>query len=180
MSDHFRELTFTPSVLAAQQAYLGRAAIVQPGEESPIFTAEEIAFIEARDSFYIASISETGWPYIQHRGGPAGFLRALGPRRVGFADFGGNRQLITVGNLSVNDRVSLFLMDYAKRERLKILGHARVVDAKSDPGLRTLLTPSNYRANVERLFVIEVVAFDWNCPQHIKPHETASPTELIL
>jgi len=180
MSDNFRQITFTPSVLAAQQAYLGRAATVARSDEKPSFSAEEVAFIEARDSFYIASISETGWPYIQHRGGPAGFLRVLGERSVGFADFGGNRQLITVGNLSVNDRVSLFLMDYAKRERLKLLGHARVVDAKSDSELRTLLTPPNYRATVERLFLIEVVAFDWNCPQHIKPHEMALPPEPIL
>jgi predicted pyridoxine 5'-phosphate oxidase superfamily flavin-nucleotide-binding protein len=180
MSESFRQITFTPSVLAAQQAYLGRASAVAPSDELPSFMAEEVDFIEARDSFYIASISETGWPYIQHRGGPAGFLRVLGERRIGFVDFGGNRQLITVGNLSVNDRVSLFLMDYAKRERLKILGHARVVDAKSEPELRALLTPSDYRANVERLVVIDVVAFDWNCPQHIKPHETALPLEPIL
>lgn len=180
MSESFRQITFTPSVLEAQKAYLGRAAVIPPSGDLATLTDEEIAFIQARDSFYIASISETGWPYIQHRGGPVGFLRVLGDRQIGFADFGGNRQLISVGNISVNDRVSLFLMDYAKRERLKLLGHARVLDARDNPDLRAALTPANYRANVERLFLIDLVAFDWNCPQHIKPRELPATPDPIL
>ena len=167
----FYHITFTPSVLAAQDRFLGRST-APPADEKiqPVtFGREESAFIAERDSFYLATVSETGWPYIQHRGGPRGFLRVLDEHTLGFADFGGNRQLITVGNLSVNDRVALFLMDYERRERLKILGHARVLDPKADPALTNRLAVDNYRARFERVFVINVVAFDWNCPQHIAP-----------
>lgn len=169
LNSAYHQLTFTPSVLAAQKKYNGRSAVLE-GELQPQLLGEsEVAFIGERDSFYIATTSETGWPYIQHRGGPCGFLRVIDAHTLGFADYGGNRQLITVGNLAANDRVALFFMDYSRRERMKLLGHARVLDAKDDPTLSDRLAVPNYRARIERLFLIEVVAFDWNCPQHITP-----------
>ena len=170
MNSTFYQLTFTPGVLAAQKKYNGHSAAMADGIPEPTpLGPEETAFIAERDSFYFATTSETGWPYIQHRGGPRGFLRVLDNHTLGFADFGGNRQLITVGNLATNDRVALFLMDYNRRERMKLLGHARVLDADEDPALTARLAVSGYRARIERLFVIDVVAFDWNCPQHITP-----------
>ena len=177
MNPAFYQLMFTPSVLAAQEKYNGHSAApadeaLKPNPLGP----EESAFIAERDSFYLATTGETGWPYIQHRGGPRGFLRVLNDRMLGFADFGGNRQLITVGNLATNNRVALFFMDYNRRERMKLLGHARVLDAAEDPALATRLTLPGYRARIERLFVIDVIAFDWNCPQHITPRILSQPT----
>ena len=135
---------------------------------------DERGFIAGRDSFYIASVSETGWPYIQHRGGPAGFLRVLGPHSLGFCDYRGNRQMITTGNVAGNDRVSLFLMDYPGRTRLKILGNLRVEDARTNPALVSQLSSVGERSQVERIFLIDVVSFDWNCPKYITPRFTAT------
>jgi hypothetical protein len=132
---------------------------------------QEAAFIGARDSFYMATVSEIGWPYIQHRGGPKGFLRVLDETTIGFADFSGNRQYVSIGNIAREDRVSLFLMDYPNRTRLKILGRARVV-ALDDAAALARFTVPDYRARVERGLLIEVAAFDWNCPQHITPRYT--------
>ncbi|MGF9764478.1 pyridoxamine 5'-phosphate oxidase family protein [Microvirga sp. 0TCS3.31] len=133
---------------------------------------DEEAFIASRDSFYIASVSETGWPYVQFRGGPPGFLRVLDERTLDFADFRGNKQYITTGNVIANDRVSLFLMDYPHRQRLKILGRASVLDIKDDPELVAGLVVKAYDARVERALRITVAAFEWNCPQHITPRFT--------
>ena len=171
MSDAFCEIAFTPSVLQAQQHYNGRSAVQPANVEPARLNPEEIAFIRERDSFYMATVSETGWPYIQHRGGPRGFLRVLDDQTLAFADFRGNRQLLTVGNLAVNDRVALFLMDYNRRERLKILGHAKVEDARSNENLAQSLAMPGYPAKIERAFIIRVVATEWNCPQHINPRE---------
>ncbi|MBB3394919.1 putative pyridoxine 5'-phosphate oxidase superfamily flavin-nucleotide-binding protein [Rhizobium sp. BK538] len=113
-----------------------------------------------------------GWPYIQYRGGPAGFLTTVDASTLAFADFRGNRQYITTGNVRANDRVSLFLMDYTHRQRLKIFGHMRIIDAADDPVLAKKLTVPDYPARVERLVLIAVEAFDWNCPQHITPRFT--------
>ena len=170
MNTAFYQLMFTPSVLAAQEKYNGHSAALADETLKPNpLGPEESAFIAERDSFYLATTGETGWPYIQHRGGPRGFLRVLNDHTLGFADFGGNHQLITVGNLATNNRVALFFMDYNRHERMKLLGHARVLDASEDPALATRLTVPGYRARIERLFVIDVIAFDWNCPQHITP-----------
>jgi predicted pyridoxine 5'-phosphate oxidase superfamily flavin-nucleotide-binding protein len=136
----------------------------------------EAAFIALRDSFYMASVSETGWPYVQHRGGPPGFLRVLDDRTLGFADFKGNRQYVSVGNLSGDDRVSLIFMDYAKRTRLKLLGRAQRVELNQVELLAKLALPG-YPAQLERGFLIRVEAFDWNCPQHITPRFTAAEVE---
>jgi predicted pyridoxine 5'-phosphate oxidase superfamily flavin-nucleotide-binding protein len=171
MTHRFAELTFTPSVRATQDHYGSRAQNERlqcnfgPNDQ---LSARETDFIAQRDTFYLATVSESGWPYVQHRGGPPGFLRVLGPKQLGYADFRGNAQLISVGNLSNGDRCSLILMDYPNRRRLKILGHMRVEDARSvaSEKLAQVEMP-NYRARIERVAFIDVAAFDWNCPQHI-------------
>ena len=144
------------------------------------FTENEAAFIAERDNFYMATVSESGWPYIQHRGGPSGFLRVLNERMLGFADFRGNRQYISIGNLAASDRVSLILMDYAGRRRLKIYAHAEIKEVSNDPELRTLLTLPGYKAVVERAILLHLKAFDWNCPQHIIPRFTETELAIAL
>jgi predicted pyridoxine 5'-phosphate oxidase superfamily flavin-nucleotide-binding protein len=176
MALEYQKLATTPAVQAAQRQYYGRTQNPGPaveGEHTPL-GPDEAAFIAERDSFYVASVSEIGWPYIQHRGGPAGFLRVLDAQTLAFADLKGNRQLISTGNVtSGNDRVALFLMDYPNRTRLKIMGHARVVDARDEPSLVAEVVPNpGLSARTERLFVVDVVSFDWNCPQYITPRFT--------
>lgn len=172
MAGRYLETHFTPGVLAAQQHYFGRSQHLPPQPERDALTDEERVFIEARDSFYMATVSENGWPYMQHRGGKAGFLRVVSPTQLAFADYKGNRQMLTTGNLAANDRVALFLMDYPRRERLKILGHARVEDAREHPELVAQFAGPEARGLVERVFLIEVVSFDWNCPKYITPRYT--------
>ncbi|MAX48525.1 MAG: pyridoxamine 5-phosphate oxidase [Rhodospirillaceae bacterium] len=172
MSDHYAKLTFTPAVQAEQVRHGSRSAYANRGtreSEPDVFDADATAFIQARDSFYMASVSETGWPYVQHRGGPVGFLKVLSPTTMGFADFRGNRQYISAGNLKQDDRVSLILVDYPSRARLKIMGHARVTD---DPEILTSLSMPDYKAKVEQAFLIDLAALEWNCPQHITPRFT--------
>jgi predicted pyridoxine 5'-phosphate oxidase superfamily flavin-nucleotide-binding protein len=140
----------------------------------------ERAFIADRDGFYIASVSEIGWPYLQFRGGPPGFLRVLDETTLGFADFRGNRQYVTTGNVARDDRVSLFLMDYVHRRRLKIFGKMRTIAADEDPRLRSELTPANYPAVIERAFLIALAAFNWNCPQHITPRYTEAEFDNLF
>lgn len=173
MAKQFLQTLFTPSVLRAQDHYYGRGAAIGPAPERDPLTDDERLFIEKRDSFYMATITENGWPYLQHRGGRAGFLRVLGPTQLAFADYKGNRQLLSTGNLAENDRVALFLMDYPQRTRLKILGRARVEDAREHAELVAQLAEPDERDRVERLFLIDVVSFDWNCPQYITPRYTA-------
>jgi len=149
--------------------------MAQHGGPNDRLGAREIEFIAARDSFYLATVSETGWPHLQHRGGPAGFLKAVDAQTLAFADFGGNRQFVSVGNATRNDRVALFLMDYANRRRLKLLGHLAMVDyADAPPALAAQVALPGYAAQIERLAMIRVEAFDWNCPQHITPRHTAA------
>ena len=136
--------------------------------------AAEAAFIQARDSFYMATVSESGWPYIQHRGGPVGFLKVLDETTLGFADFRGNRQYISLGNVASDDRVALFLMDYPNRKRLKILTHMSVRDLATEPELAERLSSPGYKGRPERAFILKLEAFDWNCPQHITPRFTAA------
>lgn len=180
MGHRFAEVAFTESVKAAQERNRARAQnerLENMGSPNDEFGPAEAAFIAARDSFYMATVSETGWPYVQHRGGPPGFLQVLDARTVAFADFRGNRQYVSVGNLARNDRVSLILVDYPNRQRLKILGHIRVVDADEDPELVKRVEMPTYRARVERLMLISLEAFDWNCPQHITPRFSAAEVE---
>jgi hypothetical protein len=178
MAHHFLSSTFTPAVLRAQEAAYGGAQKIPPAPGPDELGAQEEVFIQRRDSFYLASVNSDGWPYIQHRGGPRGFLRVLDPHTLGFADFSGNRQLLTTGNVAANDRVALFLMDYPRRERLKILGHAEVIPAKADPALAAELAPEGIPARmVERMFRIRVTGYDWNCPKYITPRFTAEEVE---
>ena len=135
MAEKFLELAFTHSVRKAQEHYYGKSQFVENAPERDALTEDEISFIQARDSFYMATVSEAGWPYVQHRGGQPGFLRVLSPTALAFADYKGNRQLLSTGNLAVSDRVTLFLMDYPHLTRLKILGHARVEEARQHPEL---------------------------------------------
>jgi predicted pyridoxine 5'-phosphate oxidase superfamily flavin-nucleotide-binding protein len=180
MAGRFLKTYFTPAVLAAQTRYFGRSNHLGPQPERDPFTTEEQAFIEARDSFYMATVSENGWPYVQHRGGAPGFLRVTGPTQLAFADYRGNRQMLSTGNLAANDRVALFLMDYPRRERLKVIGHARVEDAREHPDLATRFAEPEARGLVERVMLIDVVSFDWNCPKYITPRFTAEEVEQAI
>jgi len=174
MSYGFLDVAITPSVKAAQAA-MGADRIWQDFKghrESDRFTDNEAAFIADRDSFYIATVSETGWPYVQHRGGPRGFLKLVDDRTLAFADYRGNRQYISTGNVAASDKVSLFLMDYPRRARLKIYAHAEVVSVDEDPALTALVTVPDYKAKLERIFRLRLQAFDWNCAQHITPRFT--------
>ena len=174
------QTVLTPSVLAAQEHYFGRRASIGSAPERDPLTTDETQFIQSRDSFYMATITESGWPYVQHRGGQPGFLRVVSPTQLAFADYKGNRQVLSTGNLAANDRVALFLMDYPGRTRLKILGHARVNDARQHPELIAELAEPEARRSVERLFFIDVVSFDWNCPKYITPRFTAAEVERAV
>jgi predicted pyridoxine 5'-phosphate oxidase superfamily flavin-nucleotide-binding protein len=181
MANRFVKTMLTPEVLAAQQYYYGRAAQITDAPEHDQLTDDEKAFITSRDSFYLGTISESGWPYIQHRGGPRGFLQVLDPRTLAFADYGGNRQMLSTGNLATNDRVTLFLMDYPRRERLKVLGHARVFDAREHPDLGPRVQPLGFnQAKPERIFVVDVLSYDWNCPKFITPRYTSEEVEAVV
>ncbi len=175
MSYDFLDIAVTPSVAAAQQANGAGALWDKRGIDRPSdrFTTAEVQFIAERDSFYMASVSETGWPYVQHRGGPPGFLRVLDDRTLAFADYRGNRQYISLGNLSANDRVALLLMDYPNRQRLKVYGSASYVDLTADPNLADKVASPGYRAKPERIVQVRLEAFDWNCAQHIIARFTA-------
>jgi predicted pyridoxine 5'-phosphate oxidase superfamily flavin-nucleotide-binding protein len=177
MADKFLELAFTESVRQAQEHYFGNSQRIAGAPERDALTDDETQFIQSRDSFYMATVSENGWPYMQHRGGQRGFLRVVSPTQLAFADYKGNRQMLSTGNLAANGRVCLFLMDYPQRTRLKILGHARVEDARQHPELVAQLAEPAIQRIVERLFLIEVVSFDWNCPKYITPRYTAAEVE---
>lgn len=179
MGHKFAEFAFTANVKAEQADRGSRRSYerFEQGEDHhDVLGPQEAAFISMRDSLYMATVSETGWPYVQHRGGPAGFLKVLDEKAIGFADFRGNRQYISVGNLKSNDRVSLILMNYVNKARLKILGRARIVDASDEVTLKRLAIPE-YRAQVERGMLIRVEAFDWNCSQHITQRFTVAEIE---
>jgi len=177
MATKFLELAFTDSVRKAQEHYYGASQRITSAPERDTLTEDEAGFIQSRDSFYMATVSETGWPYMQHRGGKPGFLRVLSPTQLAFADYKGNRQMLSTGNLAANDRVTLFLMDYPQRTRLKILGHARIEDARQHPELVAQLAEPDVQRIVERLFFVDVVSFDWNCPKYITPRYTAAEVE---
>ena len=180
MALKFLDLAMTGSVRQAQEHYFGSAQRLPPAPDRDMLTEDEIQFIQSRDSFYIATVTEKGWPYMQHRGGPPGFLQVAGPNQLAFADYKGNRQMLSTGNLVANDRVCLFLMDYPQRARLKILGHARVEDARQHPELVAKFSTPDVRRMVERVFLIEVVSYDWNCQQYITPRYTAAEVERAV
>ena len=174
MSYGFLDIASTPSVRAVQRA-MGSDRVYQDfkGDRAfDRFTLNEAAFIAERDSFYIATVSETGWPYVQHRGGPRGFLKIVDEKTLAFADYRGNRQYISVGNLAADDRAALILVDYARRARLKIYAHVEAVGLDADLELARLVVEPGYKARPERILRLHLVAFDWNCPQHIMPRFT--------
>jgi predicted pyridoxine 5'-phosphate oxidase superfamily flavin-nucleotide-binding protein len=180
MATNFLKFAVTDSVRQAQQHYFGNSQPVASEAERDALTEDEITFIQSRDSFYMATVTETGWPYIQHRGGAPGFLRVVSPTQLAFADYRGNRQMLSTGNVAANDRVALFLMDYPRRERLKILGHARVEDARKHPELVAQFAKPETHGIVERLFLIDVVSFDWYCPKYITPRYTAAEIQELV
>jgi len=181
MPYHFLDVAITPNVRLAQsemgtdQIWLG-----DHHRESDSFTENELAFIAARDSFYIASVSETGWPYVQHRGGPQGFLKIVDNKTLAFADYRGNRQYISTGNFAANDRACLFLVDYPRRARLKIYMHVEKLTLDADPIMTDRVFDAGYRAKAERIFRLRLEAFDWNCPQHITPRYTETEVEKAV
>ena len=180
MGHKFAEIAFTSSVRAVQEEQGSRRSYrkLELGEDyNDVLGDAEAGFIGARDSFYMATVSETGWPYVQHRGGPIGFVRVLDARTLGFADFRGNRQYVTVGNLRTDDRAALFFMDYPNRTRLKVLGRVTLIEPKSER--LAALQPPGYSARVQRGFIIRVAAFDWNCSQHITPRYTNEPLRAL-
>lgn len=180
MGHKFAELASTDTVKQLQEADGSRKsyARMEAGEDSNnVLTDREEAFIGARDSFYMATVSETGWPYVQHRGGPGGFVRVIDQKTLGFPDFSGNRQFVSTGNLQVDDRVSLFFMDYPNKARLKLLGR---VKTSKDPEILESLALEGCSAKIERAFLIDVAAFDWNCPQHITPRFTVEDIDSAV
>lgn len=173
MSYGFLDIATTPSVRAVQAAMGSDGLWDREGDRTfDRFGPDEAAFIAARDSFYMATVSETGWPYVQHRGGPRGFLKLVDDRTLAFADFRGNRQYISTGNIMAGDRACLFLMDYPHRARLKIYVHAEIVALDTEPELEALVATPAYRGRAERLIRLRLAAFDWNCSQHITPRFT--------
>ena len=184
MARAFSEIAFTPAVRATQTAQ-GSADgyakfLASEADRGDRLSDKEIDFITSRDGFYQATVSETGWPYVQFRGGPRGFVKILADRTIAYADFRGNRQYLSVGNLVDNDRVSLILMDYPNRRRLKVWGRAKLVDASDNPELVATLHVDGYRAPPERAIIITVEAYDWNCPQHIPQRLTREEFEPQL
>jgi predicted pyridoxine 5'-phosphate oxidase superfamily flavin-nucleotide-binding protein len=178
----FLDIASTPSVRAVQAA-MGADAVWQDFKGRRAFDAfgpNEEAFIAERDSFYMATVSETGWPYVQHRGGPPGFVKVLDEKTLAFADYRGNRQYISVGNLAANDRAALILVDQARRTRLKIYARIEAVALDADPALAAAVTVPGYRAKAERILRLHLEAFDWNCPQHITPRFTEAEIDAAV
>jgi predicted pyridoxine 5'-phosphate oxidase superfamily flavin-nucleotide-binding protein len=182
MSYKFLEMARTPGVIAAEERN-GSAKFFENFKGRRDFdrlSENEREFLAARDNFYMATISESGWPYVQHRGGPKGFLKVLDEKTMGFADFRGNLQYISLGNIATHDKTSLFFMDYPNRTRLKMLVHAEERSLAADPALSAALTLPGYKAKVERALIFHLEAFDWNCPQHITPRYTKEELQPIF
>ncbi len=172
MAHQFTKIAFTESVRNVQEEMGSRAKYQRfdVGEDfNHLLSENEISFIHSRDSFYMASVNEDGWPYVQHRGGAVGFVSVLDEQTIGFVDFRGNRQYVSVGNFRADDRVSLFFMDYPNRRRLKMFG--RVTETTDSEVIARLQVP-DYKAHIERGMIIRIEGFDWNCPQHITPRFT--------
>ena len=179
----FSDITFTREVRDEQSRQGSReqyAFLDQVPEGSDQLRGREKSFIKQADHFFQATVSASGWPYVQHRGGPAGFLKVIDDKTIGFADFSGNRQYISVGNLKTDNRISLILMDYANQRRLKILGRVRTIEATDNPELMESLKIPGYKGRIERAFLIDVEGYDWNCPQHITPRFTETQIEAMV
>jgi predicted pyridoxine 5'-phosphate oxidase superfamily flavin-nucleotide-binding protein len=183
MPQSFGSLVFTSAVKALQERYGSRRQyqrFEQRGDQQGGLTEQEAEFIAERDSFYIATLGSTGWPYVQHRGGPPGFVKMFDEQSIAFADYRGNKQYISAGNLATDQRVALIMVDYPNQARLKILGKAQILEgADADTVIERVRSP-NYQAVIERVFIIRVEAFDWNCPQHITPRYTEQQLQVAL
>ena len=182
MATSFGEIAFTDAVKKLQEKHGSRRSYARMTEKTYVdgLTENESAFIAERDSFYMATIGNNNYPYIQHRGGPKGFLKVLDANRLGFIDFKGNMQYISVGNLATNNKISLILVDYPNKKRLKLYSRAEVVELKDNPGLYQSLDLEAYKFRPERMIVLNVEAYDWNCPQHITPRYTSEEIEEAL
>lgn len=182
MARNYASVAFTEEVKALQERYGSRQAYAHMEQRvsKPQLTESENHFIEGRDSFYIASIGENGFPYIQHRGGKNGFLHVIDPVTLAFADLRGNKQYISIGNTVTNPKVSLILMDYARQARLKIYAELETVDIESQPDLAALVIPEGQEKIAERIVILHVIAFDWNCPKYITPRYTLAEINEML
>jgi predicted pyridoxine 5'-phosphate oxidase superfamily flavin-nucleotide-binding protein len=182
MAKNYAELAFTKAVKEMQEKLGSRAAYARQEKISFVdgLTEYETEFISQRDSFYMATISENGFPYIQHRGGPKGFMKVLDKYRLGIIDFRGNSQYISVGNLATHQNIAMIMVDYPARARLKIFAKAKIVELKDDPTLYDLLDLENYKFHPERMMLFQVEAYDWNCQQHITPRYTLAELEEVL
>ena len=182
MPGNFGSRVFTPIVKELQERYGSRHGYERytsaaTGEDA--FSEFEIDFLSRRDSFYMATVGSTGWPYVQHRGGPAGFVKVLDPQTIAFADYRGNKQYVSTGNLSTDDRVAMIFVDYPNQARMKILGRVKIID-REHAGKTDQFQPEDPKTPIERIFVIHVEAFDWNCPKHITPRYTAEEIRAVL
>lgn len=182
MAKNFAEIAFTDAVKKLQDKHGSRSSYERMEKFSVVdgLTEGEMSFIKNRDSFYLASIGVKEFPYIQHRGGPKGFLKVLDPKRLGFIDFTGNKQYVSVGNMATNNNVSLIMLDYPTRTRLKIFAKAEVVALKDNPELYDLLDLEDYKFRPERMLVFHIEAYDWNCPQHIIPRYTVEEIKQVF
>jgi uncharacterized protein len=182
MAKNFASLAFTEEVKVLQEKYGSRANYERIEKRNSVdgLGENEIDFISHRDSFYIASIGENGFPYIQHRGGPKGFIKVIDANTIGFIDFSGNKQYITIGNLATNKNVSLFMMDYPARARLKMYAKAEIIELNARPELLKLLALEDYTSKPERMMLLHIEAYDWNCTQHITPRFTEEEIEEAL
>jgi uncharacterized protein len=171
----FGSLVFTPLVKKLQERYGSRRQyerMENSGAAQDRLTEFEIEFLAERDSFYMATTGATGWPYVQHRGGPKGFLKVIDDRTLAFGDLRGNKQYISTGNLLTDDRVAIIMVDYPRQARLKILGRVEALEGEKAEGWLDKVRMREEKTPIERVFVIHVEAYDWNCPQHITPRFT--------
>jgi predicted pyridoxine 5'-phosphate oxidase superfamily flavin-nucleotide-binding protein len=183
MAYNFGSLVFTPVVKALQEKYGSRSKYARReecGATPDRLGPDETDFIAEQDAFYVATVGATGWPYIQHRGGPKGFLKVIDDHTIAFADFRGNKQFVSTGNLTTDNRVALIMMDYPRQARLKILGRAEVLEGDAAREWMERLREPGYKAVLEQVFVIRIEAFDWNCPQHITPRFTKEQIQEAL
>ena len=181
MKQNFTKFAFTDSVKKAQEHYGTRRsyARMEASGDRYVLTDREASFIQSRDGFYMATVGENGWPYVQFRGGPKGFLKKIDATTIGYADFRGNGQYISTGNMQAGNKAALILMDYPSRQRLKIWTEASIIEADQNLELLRQLTMPDYKARVERLVILAVQAYDWNCPQHITPRYTVEEIKAL-
>lgn len=181
MSQNFTKFAFTESVKKSQEYYGTRRAYarMETSGDRYVLTEKEASFIQARDSFYMATVGENGWPYVQHRGGQKGFLKVIDNTTLGYTDFRGNGQYISTGNIQADNKAALILMDYPSQQRLKIWADVKIIEAEQDPELMQRLEITDYKARIERLVMLTVKAYDWNCPQHITPRYTLEEIDVL-